>query len=212
MIPGKDVLDELPFPVLIADIGGTNTRFALIESIDSPVERMPDARTADYGSLGDAIAAAVSRRTKLQPRSAILALAGPIAGERIRGSWWAHPRGQEIFALTRAIRDSDEVLVCRLVGGKITYVHRRLWPALVRLAERFPRQRLAQVHELHAASGRHVTREVAFPKWVPAEVSVQASRLTESTALARLGPGCSELLQRERSRGAARVERNRPVG
>jgi glucokinase len=46
MIPGKDVLDEIPCPELIADIGGTNTRFALIESIDATVRRIPDASTA----------------------------------------------------------------------------------------------------------------------------------------------------------------------
>jgi glucokinase len=95
MIPGKDVLDEIPFPVLIADIGGTNTRFALIESIDSPVERIPDARTSEYGSLEDAMEAAVHVRTKLRPRSAILALAGPIAGEQIQltnADWLVEPR------------------------------------------------------------------------------------------------------------------------
>ncbi len=113
-------------------------------------------------------------------------LAAAIAGEPIRGSWWSHPRSHEIFELTRAVRDSDDVLVCRLVGGKITYVHRHLWPALVRLADHFPRNRLAQLHEVHTASGRHVTKKVGFPKWVPAEVSVQALRLTERAALACL--------------------------
>jgi glucokinase len=95
MIPGKDVLDEIPFPVLIADIGGTHTRFALVESIDSPVERIPDARTAAYGSLEEAIAGAVYARTKVRPRSAILALAGPIAGEHIHltnANWKVEPR------------------------------------------------------------------------------------------------------------------------
>ena len=63
-------------------------------------------------------------------------IAEAVAGEPIRGSWWAHARGKEIFAVTRAIRSCPDVLVCRLLGGKITYVHRRLWPAMVRLAER----------------------------------------------------------------------------
>ncbi len=39
-------------------------------------------------------------------------LAHAVAGEPLRGNWWAHPRSREIFALTRAVRDSDEVLVC----------------------------------------------------------------------------------------------------
>jgi hypothetical protein len=114
-------------------------------------------------------------------------LAEAVAGSKIRGSWWVHPRGREIFALTRHVRDSDDVLVCRLVDGKITYVHRRLVAALVRAARRFPRKRLARIRELHTASGRHVTEEVAFPKWVSDEVAAEASLLTEEDAVSRLG-------------------------
>ena len=120
-------------------------------------------------------------------RGAVPSLAEAIAGEPIRGSWWSHPRSHDIFEATRAIRESEEILVCRLVGGKITYVHRRLWPALVCAAKRFPRRRLAQVHEHHSPSGRHITREVAFPRWVPEEVSCEASRLHERDALVELG-------------------------
>lgn len=113
-------------------------------------------------------------------------LAGAVTGEPIRGSWWAHPRGREIFQLTRAVRDSKDVLVCRLVAGRITYVHRRLWAPLVRAAKQFPRKHLAQIHETHTASGRHLTREAPFPEWVPGEVSTHAARLSEEEALARL--------------------------
>jgi hypothetical protein len=125
------------------------------------------------------------------------AAAGPVpsfaeavVGAPVRGNWWAHPRSHEIFELTRAVRDCEDVLVCRLVAGKISYVHRRLWPALVRAAARFPRKRLAQVHELHGASGRHVTKEVDFPKWVPDDVSAGAARLSEEEAALLLGSGC----------------------
>jgi hypothetical protein len=125
------------------------------------------------------------------------AAAGPVptfaqavAGAPIRGNWWAHPRSHEIFELSRVVRDCGDVLVCRLVDGKITYVHRRLWAPLVRAADRFPRKRLAQVHEVHSASGRHVTREVEFPKWVSDEVSAEAARLSEEDAVLRLGVWC----------------------
>ncbi len=120
-------------------------------------------------------------------------LAQAIAAGPIRGSWWAHPRSHQIFELTRAVRDSEDVLVCRLVNGKVTYVHRRLWPALVRAAKRFPKKRLAQLHDVHTDSGRHVTKEVAFPNWVPGEVSAEASRLSEEEALHSLGGWCSQL-------------------
>lgn len=118
-------------------------------------------------------------------------LAVAIVGGSIRGNWWAHPRSHEIFEVTRAVRDAKDVLVCRLVDGKITYVHRRLWPPLVRAAKRFAQKRLAQVREVHTTSGRHVTKELAFPKWVPAEVSAEASRLSEEEAVQELGAWCA---------------------
>jgi hypothetical protein len=79
------------------------------------------------------------------------------------------------------------VLVCRLINGKITLVHRRLWPALVTLAARFTPGQLAQVRDEHTASGRHVNHELAFPQWVPADVAEQASTMSESEALAVFG-------------------------
>ena len=113
-------------------------------------------------------------------------LAAAIAGERIRGSWWSHPKGHEIFAVTRAIRNSDDVLVCRLIKSKITFVHRRLWPALVRAADHFQSDRLSQVRESHTPTGRHVTMEVPFPDWVPPSIRAAARRLSEKAALAAL--------------------------
>jgi hypothetical protein len=111
-------------------------------------------------------------------------LAAVIAGGPLRGSWWSHPKSREIFAVTRAIRDSEDVLVCRLIKGKVTFVHRRLWPALVRAAGRLPSDRLSQVREVHTTSGRHATTEVPFPDWVPPSVRAAARRLSEGAALA----------------------------
>jgi len=110
-----------------------------------------------------------------------------IAGEPIKGSWWGHPKGHQIFAILEAVTESEDVLVCRLVKGKITLVHRRLWPALVRLAERFSPGQVAQVKQQHTSSGRHVNKEVPFPRWVPAAVIKQAKSLSEAEAIAALG-------------------------
>ncbi|HUP97513.1 MAG TPA: hypothetical protein VM073_06220 [Usitatibacter sp.] len=111
-----------------------------------------------------------------------------IVGEAIVGSWWAHPRAREIFRVLVAVSESEEVLVCRLVQGRLTLIHRRLWPALVRLAKHFPRERLEQVHEEHTPSGRHAHRYVPFPEWVPADVSEHAKAMTEEDARAALAP------------------------
>lgn len=110
-----------------------------------------------------------------------------IAGEPIKGSWWGHPKGQQVFLILEAVTESQSVLVCRLVKGKITLVHRRLWPALVRLAKRFSPDQIAQVKQEHTSSGRHVNKEVPFPRWVPAAVIRQAKSMTEAEAIVALG-------------------------
>ena len=115
-------------------------------------------------------------------------LAEAIAGERIRGSWWGHPKGHEIFRATEAVCDSPDVLVCKLVQGKVTYVHRRLWPALAKLASRFRRDQLAKVWSEHTPSGAHRSRRQAFPSWVPAQVRREAEQLSVSDAEALLSP------------------------
>ena len=104
----------------------------------------------------------------------------------MKGGWWAHPKGNEIFLLSRAIRRSPDVLVCRLVDGKITYIHRRLWPALVRLAGQFSKQRLAAVKEVHTSAGKHKLLVTPFPTWVPNEVARAAQKLTEEEAASQL--------------------------
>jgi len=110
-----------------------------------------------------------------------------IVGDVIKGSWWAHSASHNIYAILGAVTDSDEILVCRLIDGKITLVHRRCWPYLVRLAARFAPEQLAQVREEHTPSGRHARRVVPFPQWVPAEVWAQADAIDEQQALAMFG-------------------------
>jgi hypothetical protein len=120
-------------------------------------------------------------------RGPVPSLAEAVAGAPIRGSWWGHAKRRQIFALTRAVRDSADVLVCRLVDGKITYVHSRLWPAVVRLAQRFERDDLGALREVHTAQGRHAVRTVPFPRWVPPAVKRQARQLSERSAWTALG-------------------------
>jgi hypothetical protein len=116
-------------------------------------------------------------------------LAEHIAGEPIRGSWWAHARSHEIFTVINGVLASPDVIATRLVNGKVTLIHRRLWPALVRVADRFPPHRLASVTNEHTASGAHRATEIPFPDWVPVEQMTAASLLTADEALAHL-PAC----------------------
>ncbi|MGH7833742.1 MAG: hypothetical protein ACREQK_08870 [Candidatus Binatia bacterium] len=109
-------------------------------------------------------------------------LAAVIAGEGMRGSWWAHKKSREIYLVTRGVRESDQVLVCRLLEGKMTYVHRRLWPALVRISRKIPKVQLTAIHEVHLEGGKHQIVETPFPHWVPEEVGEQAKKLSERQA------------------------------
>ena len=116
-------------------------------------------------------------------------LAEHVAGGPIRGSWWGHPSGHEIYRVLNEVRASPDVVAVRLINQKITLIHRRLWPALVRAAERFPPERLAALDEVHTASGAHRTMEIPFPDWVPEEDLSAAALLTIDEALAQL-PAC----------------------
>ncbi len=129
-------------------------------------------------------------------------LAEAIAGAPIRGSWWAHPKANDIFRCSRAVRKSADVLVCRLVGGKVTYVHRCLWPALVRLAERYDADRLAAIEEVHTPSGKHEVHATAYPEWVNEDVRRASEKLTEEEAASLLPvmPGASPAKKRRAGR------------
>jgi hypothetical protein len=119
-------------------------------------------------------------------RGPVPRLTEAIAGEPIKGSWWGHPKSHLIFAVLERLTDSPDILTCRLVDGKVTFVHRRLWPALARIADQFHPDRISQVREQHTPSGHHVRHEIAFPKWVPGEVLQQAQALTPEQARAAL--------------------------
>ena len=105
-----------------------------------------------------------------------------IVGEPIRGSWWAHPMAHEIFALIQDIHSSKAVLVCPLAGGKITYVHRRLWPYFVRLARSFPEHALDRVRQVHLPSGQHRRQDEPYPDWVPGPTRKSAKCLSVGEA------------------------------
>jgi hypothetical protein len=106
-----------------------------------------------------------------------------VAGEQIRGSWWSHPRSHEIFEAINRLRSSPAVVAMRLIDGKITLVHRRIWPVLVRLADRFPPSALDAIDEEHTASGAHRTIVTPFPTWVPADALNESAVLGELDAL-----------------------------
>jgi len=81
-----------------------------------------------------------------------------VAGGPVRGSWWSHPRGRQIFQVKIELEDHPDVLVTKLISGKITYLHRALWPAFImigRARESWQIERLSpHARELLAAVDR----------------------------------------------------------
>ncbi len=70
-----------PHPLLIADIGGTNARFALFDHPGAEPRMLARLKTADFATPTLAIKAVLADLPKA-PRSAILCVAGPVVDRR----------------------------------------------------------------------------------------------------------------------------------
>jgi len=112
-----------------------------------------------------------------------------IAGEPIRGSWWGHVAGKDIYAVLNFLDDSDDVVVTRLINQKLTLLHARVWPFVARVSEHLGAERLAAVHSEHLESGAHRAFVVPFPGWVPDAALRDAATLGVDEAFDQL-PAC----------------------
>jgi hypothetical protein len=160
--------------------------------------RAPSAAAARRGAPRNPRASAASRWLAfVEQHGVVLASArGPVpsvaeavAGQPIIGSWWAHPRGKAIFAALSQLDDSVDVRCFKLIDGKVTFVHRRMWPALARLATAgvLAGPRVASIQQEHMPTGEHRNLVTPFPDWVPDDVARAATGLTVDEARARLG-------------------------
>ena len=57
-----------------------------------------------------------------------------LTGAKASGSWWSHPESGQLFMILEQAAQHPDVVVAKLVGGKLTFVQRRLWPALLGVA------------------------------------------------------------------------------
>jgi glucokinase len=73
---------EFPYPLLVCDIGGTNTRVAQVASENAPVELLAHLKTADFDSFPDAVRKAAAPMAK-SARSLIACGAGPVQGRSL---------------------------------------------------------------------------------------------------------------------------------
>lgn len=121
-------------------------------------------------------------------RGAVPSVAEAVAGEPIVGSWWAHPKGKAIFEALSEIDDSLDVRCFKLIDGKVTFVHRKAWPALVRLGKEgvIAVDQLAAVEQEHMPTGEHRNVLTPFPDWVDETTEAAASNLSTDQARAQL--------------------------
>lgn len=56
-----------------------------------------------------------------------------VAGRPIRGSWWGDPAGRQIYLVLNAL--GEQVAWSKLLGGRVTLVHQRLWGSLSAVGE-----------------------------------------------------------------------------
>jgi hypothetical protein len=115
-------------------------------------------------------------------------VAEAVAGEPIVGSWWAHEKGKAIFAALCEIDDSPDVRCFKLVDGKVTFAHRRMWPALVRLGKDgvIAAEQLSSVQQEHLPTGEHRNIVTPFPEWVDEKTAAAAEAMGSEKARAQL--------------------------
>jgi hypothetical protein len=113
-------------------------------------------------------------------------LSDAVAGEPVRGSWWAHPAGKRIFDALQRVAESPDIVVCRLAAGRQTLVHRAAWPVLWRLRDAIPADRSARIVQEHTASGRHRAHAIPMADWMPVEARAAGERLDPAAARAQL--------------------------
>ena len=71
-------------PNLVADIGGTNARFALVDGADGiPYETMT-LPCAEYPTLSEAADMYLSRTTGTRPKQAVISIATPVMGDQLK--------------------------------------------------------------------------------------------------------------------------------
>ncbi len=104
-----DTDSNLTFPILIGDIGGTNARFALLVDAYAEPKLFPIIPTTSYASIEEALQTSILDKTSVQPRSAIIAVAGPVKGDDIpltNAGWVIKPRD-----MLRALSLEDVIII-----------------------------------------------------------------------------------------------------
>ncbi len=82
-----------------------------------------------------------------------------VAGGPIKGSWWGHPLGHDIFRLLGELELGHGALSAKIVNGKITYVDRRLWQPFLMLVQHGATTRARTLSALARSLQKRVVRD-----------------------------------------------------
>ncbi len=88
---------------------------------------------------------------------------GFVAGDNVRGSWWNHPQSHEMYSLSCRLRDHPDVLLVKLISGKVTLVHRTLWTAVFSVATAREAWQLEALSKDAKSLLKKWTRKTRFP-------------------------------------------------
>ena len=132
---------SISYPVLVADIGGTNCRLSLVSDPESPHRPLARIGTGSHPTAEAAFATVLGELPE-KPRSAVLAVAGPLDGRRaqLTNAVWNldGPRMAEALGLTQGLLVNDfEALAASLAvlgpGDLATLVEGRPEPEGIKL-------------------------------------------------------------------------------
>src|SRR5271155_3264920 len=125
-----------------------------------PFETIPDPMTDLSVRLPLARVRRDVRRSGLLPFTDLKAtsLVSIVAGAPISGSWWGHPAGQLIYQVGEALDSDPDLEVVKLWRGKLTLIHRRLWPALLRIGRSRSEWQLSGIENGSLLLLHHVNR------------------------------------------------------
>lgn len=142
------------YPCLVADVGGTNARFAWLEARGAPVSHVAILPVQDHAGPA-AAARSYLARLRLQlgeamaaPRAMALAVATAVAGDRVEltNGHWSFSRAQlqtELGLATLLVLNDFEALALSL--PRLQAAQRRFWPDLEAAATLSPGSAMAVI-------------------------------------------------------------------
>lgn len=142
------------YPCLVADVGGTNARFAWLEARGAPVSHVAILPVQDHAGPA-AAARSYLARLRLQlgeamaaPRAMALAVATAVAGDRVEltNGHWSFSRAQlqaELGLATLLVLNDFEALALSL--PRLQAAQRRFWPGLEAAATLSPGSAMAVI-------------------------------------------------------------------